>query len=52
MGTTVTGFWIDAYHKNSKKKQLHAFNVGNNRTYRFADNTLQQLSTDHSHYQL
>ncbi len=51
MGTTVTGFWIDAYHKNSKK-QLHAFNVGDSRTYRFADNTLQQLSTDHSHYQL
>ncbi len=51
MGTTVTGFWIDAYHKDSKK-QLHAFNVGDSRTYRFADNTLQQLSTDHSHYQL
>ncbi len=51
MGTTVTGFWIDAYHKKAKK-QLHAFNVGDSRTYRFADNTLQQLSTDHSHYQL
>lgn len=51
MGTTVTGFWIDAYHKNAKK-QLHTFNVGDSRTYRFADNKLEQLSTDHSHYQL
>ncbi len=51
MGTTVTGFWIDAY-RNGSKKQLHTFNVGDSRTYRFADKKLQQLSTDHSHYQL
>ena len=51
MGTTVTGFWIDA-HQKSSKKQIHTFNVGDSRTYRFAASQLQQLSTDHSHYQL
>lgn len=51
MGTTVTGFWLNPKHRSSEK-QLHAFNVGDSRTYRFANNKLQQLSVDHSHYQL
>lgn len=51
MGTTVTGFWIGSVD-GSGKKQLYAFNVGDSRTYRFAQGKLVQLSTDHSHYQL
>lgn len=51
MGTTVTGFWI-ASKEGSKKKQIYMFNVGDSRTYRFSQGKLQQLSTDHSHYQL
>lgn len=63
MGTTVTGFWIGAADDSwssegtasaeiSRKKQLYTFNVGDSRTYRFHQGKLQQLSTDHSHYQL
>ncbi len=63
MGTTVTGFWIgtaegsspaegSSLANGSNKNQLYTFNVGDSRTYRFAQGKLQQLSTDHSHYQL
>lgn len=51
MGTTVTGFLISTIDDH-KKKKLYSFNVGDSRTYCFSQGKLQQLSTDHSHYQL
>jgi protein phosphatase len=51
MGTTVSGLWIGP-SANDYQFHLYIFNVGDSRIYSYTDSILQQLSTDHSHYQL
>jgi PPM family protein phosphatase len=45
MGTTLTGLGIAG---SGDDAQWVVFNVGDSRVYRFADDTLTQLTTDHS----
>jgi serine/threonine protein phosphatase PrpC len=51
MGTTVSGFWIIPETREAAR-HIHSFNVGDSRLYSFYHGQLQQLTTDHSHYQL
>ncbi len=44
MGTTVVGAVI-------LKKNLHIFNIGDSRAYLFHENTIKQLTVDHSYVQ-
>jgi len=45
MGTTLCGVY------NYKKSDLFFFNVGDSRIYKYENNTLKQISKDHSQYQ-
>ncbi|WP_051510572.1 PP2C family protein-serine/threonine phosphatase [Intrasporangium oryzae] len=48
MGTTVTGL---AVVRGEGGREWAVFNVGDSRTYRFADGRLAQVTVDHSHVQ-
>lgn len=48
MGTTAVGLMLV---DNGDRPSWLLFNVGDSRAYRFAENTLEQLSTDHSYVQ-
>ncbi len=51
MGTTITGLLINSL-QDSSKRVAYLFNVGDSRIYSFRENSLKQLSVDHSLYQL